>query len=119
MSQIVLLSLSFFAVVSCLMALRISGDWLSITVYGDSRDTDNLSRMRATLAGWVARHLFCAVGATILCIMVRAVPSLDAFPGADALLAGYGILSFLFASLDHALFQKVTFALTQVETGRC
>jgi hypothetical protein len=118
MSQFVFISLSVAAVVSCLMALRMYGNWLAISACGDSYDYEPLSKLRETLIGWVARHLFCAGVATILCVMIHLVPSLHAFPGADALLAGYGVLSLLFASLDHALSQLVLIAMKQIRINQ-
>jgi hypothetical protein len=118
MSQFVFISLTFAAVVSCLMALRIYGDWITIATFGDSSESAPLYKLREALTCWIARHLFCAVAATILCVMIRLLPSLHAFPGADAILAGYGVLSLLFASLDHALSQQILVALKQADTSR-
>jgi hypothetical protein len=118
MSQFIFISLSVAAAVSCLMALRMYGDWLAITACGEIGDSEPLLKLREALTCWVARHLSCAVVATILCIMIRLVPSLHAFPGADALLAGYGILSLLFASLDHALSQLVVIAMKQARVNQ-
>ncbi len=118
MTQIVFISLTVAAVVSCLMALRIYGDWISISSFGSGYDTEPLAKLRESLVCWVARHLFCAAGATILCVMIKWVPSLHAFPGADVILAGYGMLSLLFASLDHMLSQQVQFCLTRLDSDR-
>lgn len=99
--------------VACLMGLRMYGDWIAISVRGEGFDSESLATLRETLAGWVARHLCCAGAATILCVMIRLVPSLHAFPGADALLAGYGVLSLIFASVDQVLSQQAGMVLKQ------
>jgi hypothetical protein len=94
------------------------GHWISITTCGEGCDSEHLSILRETLAGWVARHLVCAGAATMLCLMIRLVPSLHAFPGADTILAGYGILSLIFASVDHLLSQQAKMVLSLIATGR-
>ena len=115
MSQIYFISLSFAAVVACIMALRMYGDWVAIAIFQEKSEHEELMKLRETSSDWVVRHLACAIAATILCVMIRVVPSLHAFPGADALLAGYGILSLLFASLDRTLSQQALLALNQTK----
>lgn len=114
MSQVVFISLSFAAAVVSLMAMRMYGDWVAISLYLETSEHEELVKMRENSNGWVVRHLSCAAAATILCLMSRLVPSLHAFPGADALLAGYGILSLLFATLDRTLSQQALLALKRI-----
>lgn len=113
MSQFVFIVLSCTAVVACLMALRMYGDWLAITACSEGGDYPKLMELRESLNCWAARHLLCAVAASALCVAVRLVPSLHIVPGIDALMAGYGILSLLFASLDHALSRQVLLVIRQ------
>ena len=106
MTQFLFITLTLAAVFVCLMALRMYGDWVIIQTAGEQRGEDLLA-LRASLQGWVVRHISCAAAATILCAAVRLIPSLHPFPGADAILAGYGMLSLLMAALAHTLSLQV------------
>jgi hypothetical protein len=110
MTQLFFITLTIAAVFVCFMALRMYGDWVVINTVGGQND-DILRELGDTLKEWVVRHLTCAAGATILCIAARLFPSLHPFPGSEAILAGYGMLSLLFAALDHTLSLQVTVAI--------
>lgn len=118
MPQYIFIALTVAAVVVSLMGLRMYGDWISMTTGRDGVDSEPLEMLHETLTGWVTRHLCCATAATILCVMIRLVPSLHAFPGADVMLAGYGVLSLIFASFDQVLSQHAVMVLKQSGKGR-
>ena len=116
MTNITALLLTVVAAMSCIMVIRIYGDWLRIgeaVEHGTAEE--DMDEILAALQGWQFRHLSGAGIAVVILACIRLLPSFHADERMACLIAGYAAISLLFAACETLLAQRL--AVVRVRTA--
>ena len=115
MTNITALLLTVVAAMSCIMVIRIYGDWLRIGEAVERGTAEDMDEIMAALQGWQFRHLSGAGIAVVILACIRLLPSFHADERMAGLVAGYAAISLLFAACETLLAQRL--AVVRVRTA--